>query len=343
MNSYLIHLSFSRLSPKGITMKYLFLFLALSCAHRPSGPVGRTPSGKSLVMSFGQLKERLERAAPGERILIDKYAMFDMTNEGPLIINKSVTLEGFPDPGEKDRATFFHMGKALPIFNIKAPKVKLIGLKFEGVEKDAKKEEIIRLNAQGVKGVYQFPVTRGVDINASEVEISNCEFEGFSHAAIFITAGKNVLIDQNYIHHNQRWGLGYGVALNLGSTAKVTRNTFDYNRHSIAGTGHSGQSYEASYNVFGIHHIATPLDMHGGKDRGDKTQIAGKHVVIHHNDIKGTSVAAFIHRGIAEHRVEIYANTLYFKDQDKAIGYYNGVSKKSLPKEKFKYYGNFFK
>jgi len=324
-------------------MRYLYLLLALSCAYHSPGPIGRNPSGLSLVTTYGQLKDRLERARPGERILIDKDAMFDVTNEGTLVIDKAVTLEGYPDPGEKDRATFFHSGKALPMFNIKAPKVKLIGLKFEGVEKDTKKEEIIRLNAQGVKGVYKFPVTRGVDINASDVEISNCEFEGFSHSAIFITGAKNVVIDLNYIHHNQRFGLGYGVALNLGSTAKITRNTFDYNRHSIAGTGHSGQSYEASYNFFGTHHIDTPLDMHGGKDRGDKTQIAGKLVVIHHNLIMGTSVAAFIHRGIAEERVEFYANTLYFKDQDKSIGYYNGVSKKSLPKEKFKYYGNFFK
>ena len=324
-------------------MKYLLLFIVLSCAHHPSDPSGRTPSGKNLVMSFGQLKERLERAAPGERILIDKYVMFNMTDEETLVIDRPVTLEGYPDPGENERPTFFHLGKALPIFTIKSPNVKLIGLKFEGVEKDSKKDEIIRLNSQGVKGVYKFPVTRGVDVNASDVEIRNCEFEGFSHSAIFVTSAKNVLVDLNYIHHNQRWGLGYGIALNLGSTAKITRNTFDYNRHSIAGTGHSGQSYEASYNVFGVHHIDTPLDMHGGKDRGDKTQIAGKRVVIHHNEIKGTSVSAFIHRGIAEESVEFFANVLYFKDQDKAIGYYNGVTKKNLPKEKFKYDGNYFK
>ena len=324
-------------------MKYFILLLVLSNIYYSPATLGRSPSGSRLVTSFGQLKERLERAKIGERILIDKNAMFDMTNEGTIVINSPVTLEGYPNPGEKNRPTFYHLGKPQAIFSIKSPQVKFIGLKFEGVEKDSKKDEIVRLNSQGIKGVYQFPVTRGVDINASDVEITNCEFEGFSHSAIFVTNAKNVVINLNDIHHNQRWGLGYGIVLNLESSATITRNTFDYNRHSIAGTGHSGQSYEASYNEFGVHHIDTPLDMHGGKDRGDNTQIAGKRVIIHHNNISGTSVPAFTHRGIAEESVDFYSNTLYFKDHEKAISYTNKISKNNLPKNKFNYYGNLFK
>jgi parallel beta-helix repeat protein len=319
-------------------MKYLILFtFILSCSQWSPE---RNPAGSMVVQSLEQLKDRIERAEDGEIILINKYAAFDLTYEKPIVISKRISLRGHPNPGENARPHFFSFGKPLPMFDIKAEGVVFFGLKLEGTEKDSKISEIIELNKQGIKGVYKFPVIRGIDINASNVVIKNCEIMGFSHSGIFIQKAKNITIEENYIHHNQRWGLGYGVTLSEASTATITRNTFNFNRHSIAGTGHSGQSYEAAYNWFGKDHNDTPLDMHGGRDRGDKTQVAGRRVDIHHNVILTTKVKSFIHRGIAEDTVLIHHNSFYYKTVDEAIGYYNGVTKQNLPAGKFKFYDN---
>ena len=321
-------------------MKSFILLLLISSCTQFSNIRKPSSLDSSHVNTVAQLREMIARANNGDTIKIDQYMAFNMTDETTIVIDKSITIMGYPDPGEDKRAHFFSFGKPLPMFKITAPNVTISGIKFEGTETDSKKSEIIELNRQGIKGVYKFPVIRGLDINASNVIIKNCEFKGFSHAAIFISDAKNILIEENYIHHNQRWGLGYGVTLNGASTAKITRNTFNYNRHSIAGTGHSGQSYEASYNWFGPNHNDTPLDMHGGKDRKDGTQIAGKKVDIHHNRILTKNVKAFIHRGIPEDSVLFYKNVISTKTIDATIGYYNGVTKSTLPAEKFKYFQN---
>lgn len=295
------------------------------------------------VTTLAQLKSRLAQAKAGAVIRIAINAVFDMTDEQPLLVDKPVSIVGNTAYGDPARPLFLHRGKLLPVIIISSPGVKLAGLKIEGTETDSKKKEIIELNNQGISGVYQFPITRGIEVNSSDVSILNCELLGFSHAAISLNGAKNAVVAFNTIHHNQRWGLGYGVVLSGNATALVQWNRFDFNRHSIAGTGHPGQAYEASHNLFGKDHIDTPLDMHGGKDRKDNTQIAGRKVDMHDNTILTTGVRAFIHRGIAEEVVLFHHNTLYYPDQKQAIGYYNGVTEKNLPENKFKFYGNIFR
>ncbi len=318
---------------------YIILLLTFSCTQL--SPF-RGPASINVVSSLAELEEELARAQEGAVIRIDQNAVFDMTNEPTLVIDKSITLKAHPKSNEEKKPLFIHKGKPLPLLTIKASGVVLDGLRFEGIERDSKKAEIIELNKQGIKGVYQFPVTRGIDVNASEVRIQYCEISGFSHAGIFATDAEELAVVRSSIHHNQRWGLGYGVALNKKSTAIIQHNIFDYNRHSVAGTGHSGQSYEASYNIFKKNHIASPLDMHGGKDRKDGTEIAGNLVSIHHNVIETTSVKAFIHRGKPEVGVIITENKMSYKRPEDAIGYYNGVTKNNLGWMKFIYKDNVF-
>jgi hypothetical protein len=318
---------------------FLSLLFTLSCSHiTPS----RNPASEVIVSNLAELEEEIARAHPGDIIKIDQNAVFDMTHEPTLIINKKITLRAYPKFNEDKKPLFLHKGKPLPLISINSPGVVLEGLRFEGVETDSKKEEIIELNKQGIKGVYNFPVTRAIDVSASDVKIKYCVLSGFSHAAVFATDAKDLVVVRSYIHHNQRWGLGYGVALNKKSTAIIQHNTFDFNRHSIAGTGHSGQGYEASYNLFKKNHNDTPLDMHGGKDRKDGTNVAGYYVSIHHNVIETTAVKAFIHRGIPELSVMISENKMSYKNAEDAIGYYNGVTKSNLGWMKFIYTDNTF-
>jgi hypothetical protein len=316
-------------------MKILLLLLIVSgCTNFNF----RDPSSVHAIFSIQELRDRIQKAKPGEVLTISHDSFFDFSDESPLIIDKKVHIKGVRSLNQR-RPVFKSWKAPYPLITIKADGVILEGLKIEGVETDQKKAEIIALNKAGKKGVYEFPITRGIHVMANDVAIKDCEISGFSHAAIYAENAVNLLVENNYIHHNQRWGLGYGVALHLLATAKIIKNKFDHNRHSIAGSGSAGQSYEAGYNWFGKNHSASPLDMHGGKDRGDGTQIAGKIVYMHHNTILDDVNYAFIHRGIAQDYVIFEHNQLAHAEDSKVIGYYN-LKAKDVPKSKFIYKSN---
>lgn len=319
-------------------MKHYYFLLSLifigACSHKS---LFRKIASQDYVTSADELIERIENAKKGETIVLDSYSRFDLTGAKPIVIDVPITIKA----SETERKPHLFHHSPTTVFDVKAAGVKFLGLKITGKERDAKKEEIIQLNRTGVKGVYQFPVTRGITFNAGNALVKDCEISGFSHAAIFIVNARGVRIEENYIHHNQRWGLGYGVALHENAQATIYRNQFDYNRHSVAGSGSKGQSYEASYNWFGPHHMASTLDMHGGKDRGDGSNLAGHTVYIHHNVILDKKNAIFVHRGIAENKVQIEHNEIH-RSKDGAIGYYN-ITARHLPVGKFIYQKNTFK
>jgi hypothetical protein len=286
------------------------------------------------------LRARIANAKEGEVIVLNPKSVFDFTDKLPLVLKKKIILKGQKSSDSKERPLFINKKVPYPMISVEADGVVIERIKLEGLQIDAKKEEIIALNKKGIKGVYQFPVTRGIHVKSNNVVIRDCIIKGFSHAAIYAENALNLLVEHNMITYNQRWGLGYGVALHLKSTAFITRNHFNFNRHSIAGSGSIGQSYEASYNYFGSNHNDSPLDMHGGKDRGDGTNIAGLTVHIHHNKISDGVNFAFIHRGIAQDKVIFEHNLLSHKDHAKVIGFYNGVTKANLPSSKFIYQNN---
>ena len=316
---------------KNMTLSLLFI---VSCTT----PITRNPGSESQIFTVQDLRDKIERSKPGSVIKLDNEAFYDLSDEAPIVIKKKIHLKGIREKG-KERPTLKSWKKPLPLISVQADGVIIEGLKIEGVETDGKKKEIIELNKQGKKGVYEFPVTRGIHVLSNDVVIKDCEISGFSHAAIHAENAVNLLVEDNFIHHNQRWGLGYGVSLHLLSTAKILNNKFNHNRHSIAGSGSPGQSYEAAYNWFGKNHSASPLDMHGGKDRKDGTQIAGKVVYIHHNTIRDGLNYAFIHRGIPQDFVIFEHNNLEHREDSKVIGYYN-LKAKDLPKGKFIYRNN---
>ncbi len=314
------------------------ILLMASCSTRL---LSRSPSASETpVSTVEQLKERLAHAKESEVILVGEGVRLDLSAEATLQVTVPVILKGVKGPGGST-PTLVHLGRPLPMLRVEAPDVRIEDLRFEGIEKDSKKEEIIELNRRGIKGVYQFPVTRGIEIVSRGVVLSGCELSGFSHAAVFLSGDSSAYIEKSYFHHNQRWGLGYGVALHERAQARITGNRFNWNRHSIAASGLPGQVYEADLNWFGPDHSATPLDMHGGKDRSDGTEIAGRRVHIHHNRILSTTVPAFIHRGIPQEEVRIEHNQLAHSSEKAAVGYYNGVTRKAI-NGKFVFEGNEF-
>lgn len=96
----------------------------------------------------------------------------------------------------------------------------------------------------------------------NDVEISNMEIAGWGGTGITvgddfkaILNPEQILIHDNFIHHNQHQGSffgghkeGYGVETGPGGWAKIYQNVFDFNRHSIAADGHAG-GYWAEHNL----------------------------------------------------------------------------------------------
>src|SRR5690606_21058002 len=122
----------------------------------------------------------------------------------------------------------------------------------------------------------------------------------------------------NYFHHNRRFGLGYGITVD-GGEALIVANYFDFNRHDIAGTGRLGSAYEVCYNVFLSNTYSDSIDMHGGRDRGDGTDIAGDYMYVYNNyfeRIRDNRKAAWI-RGIPEKKSFFENNIVFIKQEDK--------------------------
>ncbi len=110
----------------------------------------------------------------------------------------------------------------------------------------------------------------------------------------------------NYIHHCQYNGLGYGISHNTASSL-IEHNLFDYNRHSIAGTGRPGCTYVARHNVELGTSLSHCFDMHGGRDRKDGTDIAGTAIEIYNNTFRAPQTPIVI-RGVPEDICDVHHN-----------------------------------
>jgi len=97
--------------------------------------------------------------------------------------------------------------------------------------------------------------------------------------------------------------------------ALIEFNALDWNRCSIAGTGAPASGYEARHNVQLETALTHTFDMHGGRARGDGTNIAGKWVRIHHNTFRATTQAVLID-GVPTEGAEIHHNWFNHEGQD---------------------------
>ena len=100
---------------------------------------------------------------------------------------------------------------------------------------------------------------------------------------------ENVRIVRNFIHHNVRAGLGYGVVVGGDGYAHITGNTFLMNRHAIAADGQARTGYSAWFNLvmsnvpsYNTTRCEQPdFDMHGSDGSSHHT---GRHWRGHRGD-----------------------------------------------------------
>jgi len=326
-------------------MKYLTSILVLLCAALPClpaddltwvkidnvvygarpddrGPIGgghgyanMVTSGDYAVENLEALLDALSKAKAGEIIFIGGETVIDLTariyiDQFVLEIPTGVTLAGNRGRGKSKGALLTSDSLKTPeMIRAAGPDVRVTGLRIQGPNPKRYLDHHRRSFGQGGAGhsyYYKLPTSNGITTGHPRLEVDNCDISGFSHAGIDLRTAQGHHIHHNYIHHCQYQGLGYGVCHNTASSL-IEYNLFDWNRHSIAGTGRPGNSYVARHNVeLGVS-LSHCFDMHGGRDRKDGTDIAGTSIEIYNNTFRAPQTPVVI-RGVPEEKCDVHHN-----------------------------------
>ncbi|TLD39946.1 MAG: hypothetical protein JETT_3788 [Candidatus Jettenia ecosi] len=271
-----------------------------------------------------ELLDALKKAQFGQTIYILDYAEIDLTGYKNIVIPAGVTLaSGRGKIGSQGALLFSDELATFPLLSTGGVRVRITGLRLRGPDPERRTEQMKELYE---KGLYNsIPSALGIKSSYTWLEIDNCELSGWSYSAIFLTQGVNAYIHHNSIHHNQRWGLGYGVCL-ARATALIEANLFDWCRHNIAATGESGTSYEARYNLVLENANSYSFDMHGVLNPNDGTYSAGDWVNIHHNTFRAIGVYPILLDGKPTQKSPIHHNWFaYPNDEPQAVCQNNTV------------------
>ncbi len=285
------------------------------------GPIGGgsgytrvVTTGDYVVEDVDALLAALSEAKSGDVIFIPGEAVLDLTAriyiEGLLLgIPAGVTLASDRGNGDSPGALLTSDALKTPVvIRTLGTGVRITGLRIQGPNPKRYLEHHRRAFSEG-KGrsyYYKFPTSDGIQAAHDSLEVDNCEISGFAHSGIFLRKGVGHQVHHNFIHHCQYNGLGYGISHDRAASL-IEYNHFDWNRHSIAGTGRPGCSYVARHNVELGTSLSHCFDMHGGSDRDDGTDIAGTSILIYNNTFRAKESAVVI-RGIPEEKCEVYQN-----------------------------------
>jgi len=290
--------------------------------------------GNYQVDSLAELLSALKKAKSGQVVYVNDQAEIDLTGHKEIVIPAGVTVASGRGRENSPGALLYSTDLATsPLFIAGGEKVRITGLRLRGPDQQRRTQQMQELHRQG--RYYSIPNSDGIICSYPSLEVDNCELWGWSHAAVFLKRGcSGAHIHHNYIHHNQRSGLGYGVCLDR-SCALIEGNLFDWCRHHIAGTGRPGTSYEARYNLVLENASGHSFDMHGGADRKDGTDIAGDWIKIHHNTFRATGVRAIVIRGKPRQKADIHHNWFLHPDRRRAIAQTNATGNMSVYRNQF--------
>ena len=277
------------------------------------GPIGGgagytriVTKGDLVAKNLDELLDALGKAKEGQVVFIPGQTEIDCTarvyiEELVLEVPAGVTLAG--DRGRDGSQGALICSDALKtpvLIRAAGPDVRITGLRIRGPNPKRYLDHHRRSFSEG-RGhsyYYKFPTSDGIQTAHPGLEVDNCDISAFGHAGICLRKGDRHQVHHNFIHHCQYNGLGYGIS-HSGASSLIERNLFDFNRHSIAGTGQPGCTYEARHNVELGTSLSHCFDMHGGRDRKDGTNIAGTTILIHHNTFRAPETPIVI-RGVPE-------------------------------------------
>ena len=271
------------------------------CEANPTGdPIGggagyrdvRT-TGDFVVKTKKDLLAALNKAKAGQVVFVPHGVEIDLTGQRGIRIPGGVTLAGTRGRnGSPGARIFTTLKESHELMRTGGYDVRLTGLRFEG--------------PYGGTDRVGFS-TRFCSLAHSGAEVDNCEIYNFNVVGLGVApAAIKVRIHHNTIHHCTRGGLGYGVSTS-SSDVRIIANRFDHCRHHIASSGTPGAGYEAAWNSVGPNAIGHHFDMHGGRDRGDGTDIAGDWMHVHHNTFQGPQRHVVI-RGVPSQGAAVHHN-----------------------------------
>lgn len=286
------------------------------------GPIGGGPGytrivteGDYTVQDLDGLLEALAKARAGQTVFIPGETVIDLTTriyieQLVLQVPAGVTLAGNRGQDGSRGALLTSDALKTPVMiQAMGPDVRITGLRLCGPNPKRYLDHHRRAFGPGGEGhtyYYKFPVSQGITTRYPRLEVDNCEISGFSHAGVDLKAGEGHQIHHNHIHQCQYQGLGYGVCHDTAFSL-IECNLFNWNRHSIAGTGRPGSGYVARHNVELGESLSHCFDMHGGRDRKDGTDIAGTRIEIYNNTFRAPQTPVVI-RGVPEQSCDVHRN-----------------------------------
>jgi hypothetical protein len=293
------------------------------------GPIGGGKGYKRIISkgdftatNLDELLDALSKVKAGQVVFIPRETEIDCTarvyiEELVLQVPAGVTLAGNRGENGSQGALLYSDALKTPVLiRATGPDVRITGLRIRGPNPKRYLDHHHRSFAEG-RGhgyYYKFPTSAGINTQHPHLEVDNCDISAFGAAGIQLRGGDRHHIHHCFIHHCQYNGLGYGVSHDVASSL-IERNLFDFNRHSIAGTGRPGCGYEARHNVELGTSLSHCFDMHGGRDRKDGTDIAGTRIIIHHNTFRAPEHAVVI-RGVPQEKCDVFGN--WFPRHDSA-------------------------
>ncbi|MGI5817611.1 MAG: hypothetical protein ACOX9R_05880 [Armatimonadota bacterium] len=259
-------------------------------------------SGEFTVNTADEFKAALSEAEAGQVIYVPDGVEIDLTGESTLTIPGGVTLAGSRGHEGSPGALIKRMS-AGTMLATGGDEVRVTGLRFEGAYGGT---ERVAMSA------YFFSVRH------FNVEVDNNEICNFNVAGVSVGASAmGAYIHHNFLHHIWKSGLGYPVSTSASDT-RIIANRFNNGRHHVASSGSPGSGYEFAYNWIGPEAISHHVDMHGGRDRGDGTDIAGDWMHVHHNTFEGTVRPVAI-RGVPSQGAWIHNNWFHLPEPGERV------------------------
>ena len=274
---------------------------ALTVILGASGSVGthaavvapESPAATIVVRTRTELLAALASAVAGDTVFVDGTVSIDLTGEKGIVIPAGVTLASDRDQNGSLGALLYNneldlgQSEAWSQFLVRGAGVRVSGLRLRGPDTEIRND------------AYQYDNSRGIEsIGASDLLVDNNELSGWSHAAVSLGDTIEGWVHGNYIHHNRRTGLGYGVLVYNNTSAVIEDNTFTQNRHAIASNGIRTARYDARFNVVTDNALGHGFDMHGENEaRGNGAPYAGDVIHIHQNSFRSSAQPAVVIRG----------------------------------------------
>jgi hypothetical protein len=273
----------------------------LGCEANPTGdPIGGGPGyratfsqGDFTVRTAEEFLAALKQARPNQIVFIPGDVTIDLAGHENIDLPAGIIVassRGLTNSAGGKIVMKSQQTGSFYLFQTVGDKVRLTGLTFEGPDGDNDQHNgyvnLLRTIHHGL-------------------EVDNCEIQNWGYGAVVGQLGASgIYVHHCHIHHCQGAAHdGYGVSLDA-CDARVIANKFsDIRNHAVSGTGRPGTSYEAAFNW-----VDGNFDMHGGRDRGDGTEIGGDWMDIHHNSFQQTHAVNCISRGIPSQGAKLHHN-----------------------------------